>query len=181
MPIQSIKRLLLSILPFSFYNLLYFKARPKMEFKKLTDPLTINVLSFRLVARKQALLTRLRELTLHHRSGLNHELTSLLDIKDRNAKAKVITATMNKQIVAWAILSQEASTFRFPTSNDVFNKEKSVLFEVYVDPSFRRQGIATKLFNTAKMHALDNKMHICPWDFSSERFYDKVGDGAYKI
>lgn len=146
---------------------------PKFLLKKEnTEPLTVKVLDFNLVARKPMLLRKMRKLTLRPESGLNHELNHLLKtIKDSPVKAKVIAAYLGRSLVGWAILSREASDFNFPNTWNDFDPKDGVLFEVYVDPNHRRKGIGTEIIKVARKHAGPSQLCICPWDDQSRAFY----------
>jgi hypothetical protein len=73
--------------------------------------LKIEIADFSDVAKNPALLKKLRELTLHPYSGMNHELDHLeRDVKERDVKCQIITAYRSSflrphVLVGWALLS----------------------------------------------------------------------------
>lgn len=134
--------------------------------------LKIKTEDFDNVAKKPELLKKLRGLTLHSRSGLNHELNHLTkSAETRSVNAKVILAYHNRELVGWALLSRESSDFSFKCSYDGYEPSKGTLFEVYVDPDYRRRGIGGALVKVARHKAGSMRLCICPWDYQSERFY----------
>jgi GNAT superfamily N-acetyltransferase len=138
---------------------------------ELTD-LKIRTEDFNLVAKKPVLLNKLRKLTLHGRSGMNHELDHLIDdAKIRNVNAKVLLAYYKRELIGWALLSREKSDFNFPRSYYGFNPVDGVLFEVFVDHLHRRKGIGSALMKKARQKAGPLKLCVVPWDYQSERFY----------
>ena len=101
--------------------------------------LTIRTLDFNLVARQPVLLAKLRKLTLNPYSGLNCELNRMLeDVKERPVDCQLILAYRFRTLVGWGILSKETTTFKFSRSLDGFRSEDGKLFQVFVDPSYRR-------------------------------------------
>lgn len=125
------------------------------------------------VLNEAPLLATLRGLTLHSYSGMNHELNNFQQIiKIRPVNAKVLVATINEEVVAWALLSKEASTFKF-RNNTEYNAGYGLLFEVYVDEAHRRKGIASAILQRAKIIAGTQKICIAPHDLKSSYFYEK--------
>lgn len=120
------------------------------------------------------LLTQLRGLTLHSRSGLNHELNNFQQImKIRPVQAKALVAFFDEDPpMAWALLSKEASTFTFRNRTE-YNAGYGLLFEVYVSEQHRRKGIASAILKRAKIVAGQQKICIAPHDYKSEAFYEK--------
>jgi GNAT superfamily N-acetyltransferase len=140
--------------------------------KENLGDLTVRTSDFNLVARRPGLLKKLRRLTLHSGSGMNHELDNLLHIiQQRPVEAKAILAYQNSTLVGWAILSREDSGFYFPNTDEPFSASQGALFEVYVDPKYRRKGIGTKLIETAKKKCGTHTLCLCPWDSSSRNFF----------
>jgi len=151
-----------------------------MNLKNLLT-LTIRTMDFNLVARQPELLTKLRKLTLDPYSGLNHELDRMLeDVKTRSVNCQVILAYRFSTLVGWAILSKETTTYNFMRSNTGFSSEHGLLFQVYVDPTYRRQGIATEIYKKAQQLANNELLHICPWDERSTKFYLKFDSNNTK-
>lgn len=135
--------------------------------------LTVRVVDFNLVAKQPDLLAKLRKLTLAPYSGLNYELSRMLhDINERPINCQILLAYRFKDLVAWAILSKEDTDFTFSESLQGFKKEYGWMFQVYVDPNQRRQGIASALFEKAQKHIGDDVICVCPWDYNSSNFYD---------
>lgn len=136
--------------------------------------LTIRTLDFNLVARQPVLLAKLRKLTLNPYSGLNCELNRMLeDVKERSVDCQLILAYRFRTLVGWGILSKETTDFKFSRSLDGFRSEDGKLFQVFVDPAYRRQGIATELFKKAQELVGDEVICVCPWDERSESFYGR--------
>ena len=136
--------------------------------------LTVRQVDFNVVAQQPELLAKLRVLTLSPDSGLNHELNRMLeDIKTRPVKCQVLLAYRISTLVGWAIVSKETTEYNFMRSATGFNAENGVMFQVYVDPAYRRQGIATEMYKKAQQLANDEVLHICPWDDRSTNFYTK--------
>lgn len=134
--------------------------------------LKIKTENFDIVAKKPTLLKKLRHLTLHPRSGMNFELNHLIkSAATRNVNAKVILAYYKRELVGWALLSREKSEFTFPETYDNFNPARGTLFEVYVDPSYRKQGIGAALLKAGRQRAGSMKLCVAPWDYTSTRFY----------
>ena len=118
------------------------------------------------------LLATLRRLTLHSYSGLNHELNNFQEIiKIRPINAKALVVSIDEETVAWALLSKEASTFRFRNGTE-YNAGYGLLFECYVAKPYRRNGIASKLIQRAKIIAGQQKICIAPHDYNSNAFYE---------
>lgn len=134
--------------------------------------LTVRTTDFNLVARQPELLSKLRKLTLNPYSGLNCELNRMLkDVEQRPVNCKVLLAYRFRTLVAWGILSKENTDFKFVNTYNGFRSEQGHLFQVFVHPTYRRQGIATELFKKAKELVGDETLCICPWDARSEGFY----------
>src|SRR5208283_3590077 len=104
-----------------------------MNLKNLLT-LTIRVQDFNLVAEKPDFIKKIRKLTINPHSGMNSELDNFEKLaKYRNVNVKVLTAFRSKELVAWALLSKEPSTFWF-TNVDGFEPHWGQLFQVYVHP-----------------------------------------------
>lgn len=81
-----------------------------------------------------------------------------------------------RTLVGWGIVSKETTNFKFSRSLEGFNSTDGKLFQVFVDPAYRRQGIATELFKKAQQIAGSETLCVCPWDDRSEGFYSKFPD-----
>lgn len=139
--------------------------------------LTVRVRDFNLVARQPELMAQLRKLTLSPGSGLNFELNRMLnDIEERPVDCQVLLAYRFKTLVGWAILSKENSNFRFLNTQRGFNKESGRMFQVFVNPQYRRQGIASEIYKTARKITGDETLCVSPWDYGSYKFYNKLTD-----
>ena len=144
-----------------------------MNLKNLLT-LTIRTVDFNLAARQPELLEKLRKLTLNPRSGLNCELSRMLnDVKTRRVDCELLLAYRFRTLVGWGIFSKEDTHFVFPHSMNGFRSEYGRMFQVFVNPSHRRQGIASELFKKAQRLAGDEIICICPWDERSTGFYDR--------
>lgn len=142
-----------------------------MNLKNLLT-LTVRTVDFNLVAKQPELLAQLRELTLSPYSGMNHELNRMLeDVKTREVNCKVLLAYRFRKLVGWGILSKETTHFNFSRSFGGFNAENGMMFQVFVDPSYRRQGIASEIYQKAQQMANNELLHVCPWDDRSTNFY----------
>ncbi len=136
--------------------------------------LTIRVVDFNLVARQPVLLAKLRKLTLSPYSGLNCELNRMLeDVKTRSVDCQLLLAYRFKTLVGWGILSKETTNFKFSRSLEGFKSDDGKLFQVFIDPAYRRQGIATELFKKAQQLVGNETLCVCPWDERSEGFYSQ--------
>lgn len=134
--------------------------------------LTIRVEDYNIVASKPDFLKRLRKLTLSPYSGMNHELNLFERIsKSRKVDCQILTAFRRRELVAWALLSKEETDFMFRTSLGGFKSTDGVLFQVYVHPEYRKQGIASELLKVAKRKANGRQLCVCPHDGPSEKFY----------
>lgn len=151
-----------------------------MNLKNLLT-LTIRTVDFNLVARQPVLLEKLRKLTLSPYSGLNHELNRMLeDVKERSVDCQLLLAYRFRTLVGWGILSKETTKFRFSRSQVGFQSEHGKMFQVFIDPAYRRQGIATELFKKAQQMAGEDILHVCPWDERSEGFYSNFPNAKTK-
>lgn len=143
-----------------------------MNLKNLLT-LTVRTVDFSLVAKQPDLLAQLRKLTLDPCSGLNHELNRMLnDVKERSVDCKVLLAYRFSTLVGWAILSKEDTSFHFVNTGNGFSKELGRMFQVFVDPRYRRQGIASELYKEALKSVGDEVICVCPWDDKSYSFYN---------
>jgi ribosomal protein S18 acetylase RimI-like enzyme len=134
------------------------------------------------VVKKPRLLQKLRELTLYPYSGLNKELDNLQNIikQNKTVRAHVLTAFINDDLVGWALLSRETSQYFFPRGIS-FKEGDGALFEIYIDPKYRRLGIGTQLIRLARRKTSGDRLCIAPWDFTSYSFYDNFLNYNHKI
>ncbi len=143
--------------------------------------LTIQNLDFNLVAERPDLVEKLRELTLEPRSGLNHELNWMLKAApNRKINCQILLAYRFDKLLGWALLSKEDTDFCFTRSYEGFNSEDGWLFQVYIDPAHRRQGIASELYKRALKITQNDTVCICPWDEQSAGFYSAFPDQKNK-
>jgi GNAT superfamily N-acetyltransferase len=134
--------------------------------------LKVRTMDFNVVAHQPELLAELRKLTLSPYSGLNHELDRMLeDVKNRSVNCQVLLAYRFSTLVGWAILSKENTDFHFHRSSSGFNADNGIMFQVFIDPSYRRQGIASELYKKAQQLTNGEVLHVCPWDEKSTNFY----------
>lgn len=133
----------------------------------------IRTLDFNKVAQDEKLISVLRSLTLHSYSGMNHELNNLIKrVKSSEIVDVQVLAAYHKDIiVGWALLSREPSNFSFTHVWDGYRPSLGALFEVYVDPLYRRKGIGSRLVKAAKRKVGTSRLCFCPWDNQSTDFY----------
>jgi GNAT superfamily N-acetyltransferase len=137
--------------------------------------LTIQRLSFNLVAQRPGLVEELRKLTIEPFSGMNHELNWMLrEAKEREIDCDIFLAYRSQSLVGWALLSKEDTDFVFANSYEPFRSENGWLFQVFIDPDHRRQGIASELLKRAQNLIGDGTLCICPWDEVSRGFYSSL-------
>lgn len=137
-----------------------------------SELIKIRTYSMNFVLNEAHLLATLRRLTLHSRSGLNHELNNFQKIiKIRPVNAKAIVVYLDEKVIAWALLSKEASTFHFRNGTE-YNAGYGLLFEVYVAEDHRRKGVASQILKRAKLIAGSQKICIAPHDYKSHAFYN---------
>lgn len=135
--------------------------------------LTVRVEDYNMVAERPDFLAQLRFLTIDPWSGMNCELTRFEEIRrERRVQAEIITAYQGELLVGWAFVSAELSDFCFHRCEG-FDPQHGLLFEVFVHPNHRRQGIASELIKAAKHRAGDRSLCVCPHDDSSTGFYNR--------
>lgn len=135
--------------------------------------LKIRTEDFDNVVEKPELLNKLRTLTLHPGSGMNHELNHMIrNARIRSINAKVILAYRKRELVGWALLSREKTDFTFARSFSGYTPEQGTMLQVFVNPDYRRQGIGSALVKAARKKAGPMQLCICPWDNRSEKFYE---------
>lgn len=152
-------------------------------FLNLFSSLSIEIHDFNSISQNHFLLKEMRRLTLCSNSGMNFELNHLeRSSKNRVVKCKIICAFKSKKLVGWALLSKEKTDFAFYNSSyrDKFKPEHGTLFEIFIDPACRRQGIASKIFKCA-LRKTNGPLCISPWDNASSSFYDKFRDSKIRI
>lgn len=134
--------------------------------------LTIRSLDFNLLPSHPQLVKQLRKLTLHPRSGMNREMNVLFKIiEKRPVEAQVLLAYRSTKLVAWALLSREHSNMVFSNTWKHFEPTDGMLVEIYVDPTYRRQGIGSVLMKVARRKAGSRQLCVAPWDELSRAFY----------
>lgn len=142
--------------------------------------LTIRVQDFNIVRTKPELMKQLRKLILTPRSGMNYCLDGLEKISQhRPADCKILTAYRSQELVGWALLSKEETDFVFLNTCTGFDPSQGTLFQVFIHPDYRRQGIATELLKVARRKA-NSRLCICPWDTTSEGFYNGFRSFRFK-
>lgn len=140
---------------------------------KNSSSLTIGARDFNLVARQPELLKQFRKLTLYPHSGLNQEIDHLLrKVEYRSVSATALTASQGSHMVGWGLMSREQSSFYFPTTGDYYYPSDGILFEIYVHPDYRRQGIGSELLRVARRKAFPSRLCVSPWDEQSRGFYN---------
>ncbi len=143
--------------------------------------LTIRVKDYNLVRRQPELVKELRKLTLYPQSGMNHCLDNLeRRAAERMVDCKILLAYRSQELVAWALLSKEATNYSFINSGDGYYPSQGTLFQVYVNPAHRRQGIASELLKVARRKAGASRLCVCPWDTASEGFYQNYSKFHFK-
>src|SRR6266567_2864007 len=108
---------------------------------KNSSTLNIRVLPFNDVVKRPILLKKLRQLTIYPYSGMNYELNRMeRDAKHRTVQCKVLLAYRERKLVGWGMLSKETTDFEFANTGFGFDTSQGTLFEIFVDPNYRRQG-----------------------------------------
>jgi GNAT superfamily N-acetyltransferase len=95
----------------------------------------------------------------------------LEDVKTRSVNCQVLLAYRFRKLVGWGILSKETTHYSFSRSYEGFKSENGMMFQVFVDPSYRRQGIASEIYKKAQQLTNNETLHVCPWDDRSTNFY----------
>jgi|SRR5271166_698649 len=135
--------------------------------------LTVRAVDFNLVAKQPDLVAKLRELTIASYSGLNYELNRMLkDVEERSVNCKILLAYRFKELVGWALLSKEDSDFHFSHEIPHFRGTDGWMFQLFVNPKFRRQGIGSELFKLAEKLIGGDPICVSPWNDASSQFYD---------
>lgn len=143
--------------------------------------LNIHVENFNTILTKPELLKKLRKLTLNHFSGMNHELNNFEKIaQTREVKCKILLAYNKDEVIGWALLSREPSSYYFGKSPKGYDPINGVLFQVYISYVYRRLGIGSELLKVARRKAGPYKLCFCPWDTISNKFYGKFKHYKHK-
>jgi len=130
--------------------------------------------------RNRELMLSLRKLTLDQYSGLNKEMNNLECFlrMGRKTDAKVLLAYKDDHLVGWALMSREESAWHYDFINrnglhcqKKFNAGNGILFEVFVHPDYRRQGVASRIMKKAKLVANGTRLCVIPWNDVSLDFY----------
>lgn len=133
--------------------------------------LTIRVEDYNLVADQPGFLQQLRKLTFFSMSGMNYELNNFERVrKSRPVDVKILTAYRGSQLVGWALMSREPSDYWFSHMKG-FHSGDGVLFEIFIDSKYRRQGIGSELIKVARRKANGTRLCICPHDEISDKFF----------
>jgi GNAT superfamily N-acetyltransferase len=142
-----------------------------MNLKNLLT-LTIRVEDFNLLALRPGALQKLRKLTLHPHSGMNFELDNFERIRrTRRVECQILLAYRDNELVGWAMMSKEPSDYLFPNAHNGFSPSDGYLFEIYIDPDHRKQGIGTELIKVARRKANGTRLCVCPHDYLSRSFF----------
>jgi GNAT superfamily N-acetyltransferase len=94
-------------------------------------------------------------------------------MQQRPVQARILLAYRNKKLVGWSLLSKETSAMYFNNTFRQFRPTDGMLFEVYVHPDYRRQGIASELMKVARRKTGIHQLCVAPWDGRSRSFYSK--------
>lgn len=108
--------------------------------------LNIKVVEMDEIIRSNELLATVRRLSLGGYSGMNVALNAFIrDMLLRSIDAKAILMYNGEEAVGWALYSRDVATdhWRF-NAND-----GSICFQVYVNPTYRRMGIGSRLMKAA--------------------------------
>ena len=134
------------------------------------------------VLKDDAFVARLRQLSLGGFSGMNVALNAFIAEKDnRHIDAKAIVAYMVDKhglgenlsnARGWALWTKDEST-------DRFRKKSGIIFQVYVESSYRRQGIASKLLKKA-VALSGNEPTMVYWHDEPD-FFQRHQDEGYNI
>jgi len=145
----------------------------------------IEVIDMNRVLANPKLLSQIKKLTLKpcydgFASGMNVELIMFERLAlERRVNASAIVAYLGSEMIGWALCTREASDFVFNTNQSFVGQ--GILFEVYVDPSYRQMGIGSALFRKASETFSDEKLFVCPWDTVSDSFYSKHKNLPHEI
>jgi GNAT superfamily N-acetyltransferase len=146
--------------------------------------------------RNKSLMLSLRKLTLNQYSGLNKEMNNLESLlrDGRKIDAKVLLAYKDDRLVGWALMSREESAWHYAFYNGKgvacqkrFNAGHGILFEIFVHPDYRRQGIASRIIKKAKLIANGTRLCVIPWNDVSLDFYKNFKEigvksiGSYRL
>jgi len=138
-----------------------------------------KIVDFNKIANHPEMIRKLRGLTLHSHSGMNCELNNLMKLsKARKVNSEIFLAFVKTQLVGWALYSNESSKVVFTSydDGDQFNSGYGSLFQIFIDPKFRKMGIGTELVKIAAKKSNNRKICICPWDNLSTKFFSKFNN-----
>lgn len=132
------------------------------------------------VLSNECLVTRLRQLSLGGFSGMNVALNAFQTHRViRHIDAKAIVAYVSNDgeesllnARGWALWSKDAS-------NDAYRSKPGICFQVYVQPDYRHQGIASKLLKKAAEISSDEKVMVYWHDAPS--FFQLHRDLGYNV
>jgi hypothetical protein len=141
--------------------------------------LVLRVQDFNIVVSNPGLMNILYSLTLYQgklQTGMTYELDQLTKIsKLRPVDARVILVEKDNELIAWCLLSREASDFM---SNSFFSDklwfdpdQHGTLCEIFVKEEFRRQGIGKEILKLARRKSNPYPLCFVPWDPISRSFY----------
>lgn len=138
--------------------------------------INIHLASFNDVIHNPILMQELRELTLGGNSGMNIEMNKFINLAPERkiqayAAMAYVDTMLGYEMIGWALISKEPARFAFQLQ-DEFHPEEGVLFEVFVDPAYRRKGIGKALLGFARNFVGNETLCVCPWDSRSNQFYD---------
>lgn len=141
----------------------------------------IEMIDMNVALKDSNIMNNFRELTLDGfpQSGLNTELNMFERIVlDRPVDASAITVYDEVgSMIAWALCSREPSDFEF----SIPFEGQGVLFEVFVDYNHRKKGIGSALLKKAHEMFPEEQFYVCPWNYTSDRFYTKNGSNKQTI
>lgn len=132
------------------------------------------------VIKDDVFVARLRQLSLGGYSGMNLALNAFIQNKERHIDAKAIMAHATPLLVeanlpnarGWALWTKDEST-------DRYRKNEGIIFQVFVDYNYRRQGIASKLLKKAAELSGDERVHVYWHD--APTFFQQHVDQGYNL
>lgn len=159
--------------PWVYTNWQWFSSKTNMLSK-----LYIIVVEMDNVLRIPELYEAVRALTISRSSGMNHALNGFEDVmEERSIDAKAVIAYLNGVPVGWALLSSDPATGHYN-----FTSNKSLCFQVFVNPIYRRMGIGSKLLSKATEVADEQEMKVYESDAPSFfRLHRSEGKKVFNI
>ena len=119
-------------------------------------------------------LNRLRELTLENNSGMNLLLDLFEGLNINEVKADFYLSMWEGFIVGWSVATKEITYFFSHHSHKKYDPSYGYQFNVFISPSYRGFGLASKLLETARDNLPENeKLVVFPYDKISYKFYNK--------